>query len=342
MLNHARSSHPYEFAIASGENPSSQPKPNQLKLADSFARTFEQSQYETKLIEMVVANNLSMKLIESPSFKDLVKYLNPRANNISGKTMKVRLLTMFNETKQQLAQQLAKNSSKISFTTDGWTGKNSAQFIAVTATYITENFDFKNILLDFVEIRGSHTGARLSQAFEEIVFEDYQLLSDKIGGVCMDNASNNSRMMEIFCQKHSVDCRARLECMAHSINLAVKAGMKCIQHEIEILRHGIRSIRASPKLLQRLEVIYGELAGNMKDYLVLELDCPTRWNATVKMLKTALRMKRSLQVGRFLSPKNIFEILKNYSKNTPVKLLCYGILNISKKSKKLLTAYQHP
>lgn len=65
----------------------------------------------------------------------------------------------YRSAKKKIAK-LLKNAKtgKVSTTTDGWTAGNHLAIIAITATWFTESFELKEIVLSFREVGVSHTG----------------------------------------------------------------------------------------------------------------------------------------------------------------------------------------
>jgi hypothetical protein len=54
---------------------------------------------------------------------------------------------------------------KISFSVDIWTSLNSLSFLAITCHYLDNDWNIKNILLDFIHICGAHTGENIANYF---------------------------------------------------------------------------------------------------------------------------------------------------------------------------------
>lgn len=74
------------------------------------------------------------------------------------------------EYEQTLIQEKLQNiSAKISFTFDGWTSKNQKSFLGVTAHWINENWDLKQVVLDFYHLEGSHSGENISKTLIKIL-----------------------------------------------------------------------------------------------------------------------------------------------------------------------------
>jgi len=56
-------------------------------------------------------------------------------------------------------------SSKISFMIDGWTSSNNISFLGITAHLITDKWELKSFLLNFVKLDGSHSEANIKVTF---------------------------------------------------------------------------------------------------------------------------------------------------------------------------------
>jgi len=70
------------------------------------------------------------------------------------------------ETVRTNMQNILENlSSKISFTTDIGTSPNTKSFLSLTAHFINENWELQNVLVDFIQIHGSHTGKNIKNTF---------------------------------------------------------------------------------------------------------------------------------------------------------------------------------
>jgi hypothetical protein len=87
---------------------------------------------------------------------------------------------------------------------------------------------YKEVLLAFEPLTGSHTGRNLALVIERVL--DQSNLTDCLLAITTDNASNNSTMRETFQQvlssRHTVAWNAevaKISCLAHVLNLSAKA-----------------------------------------------------------------------------------------------------------------------
>lgn len=288
---------------------------SQSTLEPAFSKTFSQEKADEKLIYFLVEACVPFNVLEHQPFKDYVASLNPRAKCISADTAGRRLGKIFDEMRKDKMDEIAQVTSKISLSTDCWTGRNTQQFAVVNCSYINDDWELVTDLLDLTPIRGRHTGARLSECFEEVVRDDFKIMNDRHGAVSLDNASNNNSMIVIYCRKTGLDTHIQVGCTSHSINLAVQIALETFKEAIDKYRNFARSIRSSPVLLERLEALYKEINGNLEGYRIVQIDCKTRFNSTAEMLRIAVgqKMQEPLKVRNIhIFDHFLFHISKLY------------------------------
>ncbi|GES82755.1 zinc finger BED domain-containing protein RICESLEEPER 2-like [Rhizophagus clarus] len=222
---------------------------------------------KNNLYKWIINNQHSFTVVEEPEFIILIQSLCPTAELISADT--------------------------ISFTTDIWTSPSTKAFLAITAHYVDKNWKLQNLLIDFVQIFGQHTGENIKNTFVSAL----QNLSihTKVLGITTDNASNNFTFInalsdwmkenDIFFDKNN-----HFRCFAHVINISVQNALNLLKSNLSQLRQLIIKIQHSP---QRLE----KLSANCRLYNIDDLkpiqDVPTRWNSTYDMIERALKLKEA-------------------------------------------------
>ena len=82
-------------------------------------------------------------------------------------------------------------------------------------------------------------------------------------------------------------------CAAHIINLAVKAGIKCVDSAIIKLRQLVIKVRNSPKLLDDLRTI---CSVKQKQFIMPVQDVETRWNATYCIIECQIKMREIMEI----------------------------------------------
>ena len=127
------------------------------------------------LLRFLVSNNHAYTLIEEPSFVEFQKSVSPKLKIISAASMRTRILEIEVNTRAELKEYFQnKNIGIPSATTDLWTSGNHISIMAVTLSWIDDQFMLREIVIGFREVIGSHTGANLCRVFMDIL-EDFSI-----------------------------------------------------------------------------------------------------------------------------------------------------------------------
>ena len=102
-------------------------------------------------------------------------------------------------------------------------------YLGITIHFIDEEWKQQAMVLSFKQLEGRHTGLALAGSLQEVL-KEFGILQ-KVGGITLDNASNNGKMiqaMEIYFERKKYSWEAKMyhvQCLAHVINLAVQASL---------------------------------------------------------------------------------------------------------------------
>jgi hypothetical protein len=232
----------------------------------------------------------------------------------SADTIRRRLGSLVKDRQQRILRTLP-SGSKISIALDCWTSPFSQAFMAITGYFIDSDWVYREVLLGFKPLHGTHTGSYLSSVLIETLVEHN--IEDKVFGLTTDNASNNKTLATALQQALSDDTIiTRIPCLAHVIQLSLNqllARIKAVplnesaetrwtekqsrlaqenakQSQISSTLNKVRYlaiyVNASP---QRRETFYNLQTTNIK--IVPIQDVKTRWNSTFLMLRRAKRLR---------------------------------------------------
>ena len=158
-----------------------------------FAKEFSAENLKGKITTLIVDQHLSFQIVESEAFLALVHFLNQRATIHVPKAdcMIAHVMNKYVEAKIKITKLLS-SVNKISLTCDVWTPPNSKSILGVTGHWLTNDWVMKDILLDAIEIKGSHSGENIGKHLYQAI-EKYAI-RDKNFCITTDNATNNTTM----------------------------------------------------------------------------------------------------------------------------------------------------
>lgn len=221
---------------------------------------FDQGVWEHKLLKLLTTSCLPFQFVEHPEFHDVISYArcaSSRPDIPSSKTVRTRLRDSVKEQQQKILQKLPPGA-KISLALDSWTSPFRQAFMAITGYFIDEAWEYREILLGFEPLSGSHTGANLSDVLLRVLRE--QGISDRVLAVTTDNASNNRTLLSSIQESiqslglNPDSTIVRIPCLAHIIQLSLKdllGQMKAIlENETAEMRWSedrVESLRGRPQ-----------------------------------------------------------------------------------------------
>ena len=122
-------------------------------------------------------------MTEQASFRDMIKYCNPKAKVFTADTVKRDVMESFVENRAALSEQLSVSQWKVllqidaytdiviqalecrvSLTLDMWNSPANQDFLGITGHFVDSNWKLQSLLLDFVHIKTRHTGENLANA----------------------------------------------------------------------------------------------------------------------------------------------------------------------------------
>ena len=123
----------------------------------------------------------------------MAQRMTSRLDILSPKTARSRIYTTIADRQRELLQTLPKDS-KLSLALDCWTSPFRQAFIAITAYFIDDNWNYRELLLGFEPLSGKHSGVNLGTVLLELLQKHE--IADRILTVTTDNTSNNNTLIE--------------------------------------------------------------------------------------------------------------------------------------------------
>ncbi|KAE8218771.1 hypothetical protein CF319_g7415 [Tilletia indica] len=155
----------------------------------------------------VVKNALPFQHFWSLPIRALVKSIDARATlaMVSGNTLRRDLAKFHRDLEDGLKMQLAGIDSLFALQHDAWTTKSfQYSFVAITASYVDCNWQFREVLLSFDVLKAKHTGATFSGHMLRTL-KDFGIGHKWGGTITSDSAGTNHRMMDMLEYSTSID-----------------------------------------------------------------------------------------------------------------------------------------
>ncbi|XP_036346574.1 zinc finger BED domain-containing protein 1-like [Rhagoletis pomonella] len=237
---------------------------------------------------MVVKDLQPFSVVEDTGFKDLLTYLEPGYKIPSRYILSNTLLDAHYSDAQKRLKEELQSVKHISITTDGWTSRATTSYQAVTAHYLL-NWELKSALLGCFECHERHTAEYIKNELCNLL--SYWEIQSKIFVSVTDNAANMKAAIRLAKIEH-------LPCVAHTLNLVVRAGLQ--DSEIERLIKKIKAIvehfHRSPVATKKLITIQEQMRPN-QTLLKLKMDVVTRWNSALDMIERICLLQEPLEAA---------------------------------------------
>jgi hypothetical protein len=148
---------------------------------------------EQNLLWWIVTDDIAFTAIESPAFQQIFKDLpDVPLPFSSSRTLVRRIDSDFDYGRVQLIDELARTCSTIALSLDVWTSKNHKAILGVIGHWLTPDFDYRERVLEFSELSGSHSGENMAERLQRMLAE--LQIENKLLTITADNASNNETL----------------------------------------------------------------------------------------------------------------------------------------------------
>ncbi|KAG9386078.1 hypothetical protein A1F94_002828 [Pyrenophora tritici-repentis] len=176
------------------------------EVANEMAASFSTSRFQDALKDWVVADNQSLRVIETPQFRAMIAAVSPLAEALlwrSHQTLHDHIITEYNTYIPAVANYLREARSLIHVSFDNWTS-TGGQYALLASAYT------------------GHTGNNIAAAATTIL-RLFGVDNARVGYFVLDNASNNDTAVESLAEEFGfIASERRLRCCCHILNLSAQ------------------------------------------------------------------------------------------------------------------------
>ncbi|XP_030221999.1 zinc finger BED domain-containing protein 1 [Gadus morhua] len=233
-----------------------------------------QSKATDLLTRFICEDMRPINAIYGSGFQALIHELEPRFNIPCFRTISGNITKLYETTKDGIREMLC--GEKLGLTTDGWSSLATESYVTVTAHFIDEDWEMRNVVLDMSELQTAHTAANVSACIDKVL-QEFQVPRESVLAITTDNATNYVNAVERYLRITDIPC------MAHTINLAARKGLseRSVATAVSRLKAAAQHFKHSPTdsyLLEAKQKLLG-----LKPVQLIN-DCATRWNSTYDMI----------------------------------------------------------
>jgi hypothetical protein len=138
---------------------------------NTLAAAFDHCQFKAVLYQWVISDNLSFEQLESPYFKHLISYLNPRASACipTASTISRTVAICYDRALGVVTETLQSAITKINLSFDLWTSKNKLALLGLCAHFINNDSKSVTTLLALLRQKGRHSGFAIAETVSDII-----------------------------------------------------------------------------------------------------------------------------------------------------------------------------
>ncbi len=176
-----------------------------------------------KLIQFIIQFVLPLYVLQNQSFREFVYACEPGFRIPCEKTAKGLIHEAYSWSHNQLKSLLDNSVTSIHLTTDLWTAKSKHSYLGVTATWLSSDFKFREVLLSCNHLAHPHTGEMISEELFHIICE--WRLDKTVFTISTDNGANMIKGVQLLHQNYFDNVKHQ-PCAAHTLQLSVQEGLK--------------------------------------------------------------------------------------------------------------------
>jgi hypothetical protein len=195
-------------------------------VANSLAAGFSTRRFLTALKDWVAADNQSLRVIETPQFRELIEAANPLAEAVlwrNHQSLRDAIIAEYHSYVPAVAAHLGEAQSLIHISFDNWTSTGGKLALTgVCVHHLNSSGKLVDYLLGLPELHGAHSGDNIAS----VVSATMQLFgvdAEKVGYFVLDNAYNNDTAVAALADEYGFEATyRRLRCCCHILNLGAQ------------------------------------------------------------------------------------------------------------------------
>lgn len=179
-----------------------------------------QKEKEESTLRWILLTTQPLSTITQKAYIEHMYIIDPEFIVPGEKKIRMMIAQSYEYNKSKLVQ-LLKTAQSISLTTDLWTSRSKHGYLGLTATWINQEFEIIDVLLEISYFPAPHTAEAIAKAIKDII-QKWEI-EGRVFAITTDNGAN------VVAAIRELNHIERLSCAAHTLQLAIGRGLKLVE-----------------------------------------------------------------------------------------------------------------
>jgi hypothetical protein len=179
-----------------------------------------QKEKEESTLRWILLTTQPLSTVTQKAYIKHMDIIDPEFIVPGEKKIRMMIACSYSYNKEKL-KQLLKTAQSISLTTDLWSSRSKHGYLGLTATWINQNFEIVDVLLEISYFPAPHTAEEIANKLKNIM-QKWEI-EDRVVTITTDNGAN------IVAAVRKLEPIKRLSCAAHTLQLAIGKGLKLVE-----------------------------------------------------------------------------------------------------------------
>jgi hypothetical protein len=179
-----------------------------------------QKEKEESTLRWILSTTQPLSTITQKAYIEHMNIIDPEFIVPGEKKIRMMIAQSYEYNKNKLMQ-LLKTAQSISLTTDLWSSRSKHGYLGLTATWINQDFEIIDVLLEIIYFPAPHTADAIAKAIKNII-QKWEI-EGRVFAITTDNAAN------VVAAIRELAPIERLSCTVHTLQLAIGRGLKLVE-----------------------------------------------------------------------------------------------------------------
>ena len=195
-------------------------------VANEISASFVKRNFQDALKDWIAADNQSLRVIETPTFRQLIYAANPLAEAVlwrNHQSLRDAIVAEYHSYVPIVQSYLRSARSLVHVSFDNWTSTGGKRGLTGICVHLIDaTGELKDFVLGLPELHGQHSGANIG-AVVATTLANFGVDKASVGYFVLDNAYNNDTAVSYLADMYGFEApERRLRCCCHILNLGAQ------------------------------------------------------------------------------------------------------------------------